>query len=254
MIVADTHLHIYDCYDLAAALHGCVSRLAALAPDAVCAGVMVERHGQHVYRSMLDGSLQLHDGPVIRAIGHNDCLRVQFPVLPPLYIFPGRQIVTRERLEILCLGVDAEIADGLPADEVVLRIRELDGVPVLAWAVGKWLFKRAPAVRRLLELFRPHELLLGDSAMRPIFWPEPTPMRLAGKQKRAIVAGTDPLPVASEIEVMGSYASLIDANLDESNPAESMRQALIHNAAGIQTAGHRCGPLLFLRRMLNSRT
>jgi hypothetical protein len=253
MIVADTHLHFYDCYDLSAALRGCVSRLAALAGSASCVGILAERSGQHVFSSLVDGSQTIPGEPAIHLFEGGHCLRMQFPVLKPLYLFPGRQIVTSERLELLCLCVDAEIPDGLAADETVRRIREVGGVAVLTWAVGKWLFKRAGVVRSLLDEFKPSELLLGDSAMRPIFWPLPGPMRIARQQGRGILAGTDPLPAVTEISVMGSYASLIDYELDEKAPSESMRMALEGAAVGYELAGKRSGVLKFVQRMVNSR-
>jgi len=250
MIVADTHLHLYPHYDFARVVQGCINRLTTLEPDAVCAGYLAERSDCRVYRALRDGS----GGPSSEEIqvGLTDdgvCLELRSFGQSPLYLCPGRQIVTEERLEILCLTCDADIPDGLPAERAVNRIREVGGVPVLTWAVGKWLFRRAGIVRSLLEQFGPSELLLGDSAMRPVFWPTPHPMRIGRSRGYRIVAGTDPLPADGEERVMGSYGSLFEAEFDAGRASESLRTALVDKAVAVRTVGTRSSAIEFFRRI-----
>ncbi len=252
MIIADTHLHIYPNYNLADAISDCVRNLSALAPDAVCAGYMAERSDCHLYQELASGQRDAFaEGVSVKSVGA--CLELQCFNTPPLYLSPGRQIVTEENLEILCLCVDAQIPDGLPAETVVHRIREVAGIPVLTWAVGKWLFRRAAVVRSLLDTFSPSQLLVGDSAMRPIFWPTPQPMQSARKQGYKIIAGTDPLPADGEESVMGSYASLMDSDFDPQNARESLRSALINPSSIPKTIGKRSGAVAFVKRMGNAR-
>ncbi len=152
MIIADTHLHIYPNYNLADAIRGCVLKLSALAPDATYVGFLAERSDCHVYRDLASRKRDaFSEGVSVKSVGA--CLELQCFNTPTLCVCPGRQIVTEERLELLCLCVDAEIPDGLPAETVVNRINEVGGIPVLTWAVGKWLFRRAAVVRLLLEQF-----------------------------------------------------------------------------------------------------
>jgi hypothetical protein len=250
MIIADTHLHFYPHYDFSTAVQGCVRRLKALAPDATCVGFLAERSDCHVYRALAEGNSKALAGEM--RVTHTEdgkCLEVHSFNTPPLYLCPGRQVVTAERLELLCLASDADIPDGLAAEEAVARIREVGGVPVLTWAVGKWLFGRAPVVRALLERFGPDALLVGDSSMRPIVWPTPIPMRSARRRGYTIVAGTDPVPAAGEERVMGRYASLLDADFVPQRARASLRDALGGKAASIKTMGVRSGPVDFFRRM-----
>ncbi len=254
MIIADTHLHIYPEYDLAAALREYVVRLTALAPSAVCAGFMAERYDCHTYRSLAEGDKDNRlENIALNVIDGGNCLELQCFNTAPLYLLPGRQIVTAEKLELLCLGVDADVPDGLSAEAAVHRIREVGGIAVLTWAVGKWLFKRAAVVKNLLEIFGPQDLIIGDSAMRPVFWPTPHPMRFARKNGYRVIAGSDPLPVAGEESVMGSYASLFSTEFDAAKPNSSLKSALSDPTVAIKSVGSRSGILEFFQRMKNSR-
>jgi len=252
MIIADTHLHIYPEYNLAESLREYTIRLNALAPSAVCAGFMAERHDCHIYRALAEGDSQ-PENIAVKVLDGGSCLELQCFNAPLLYLVPGRQIVTAERVELLCLGVDADIPDGLPAETAIHRIREVGGAAVLTWAVGKWLFKRAAVVDDLLKTFSPQELLIGDSAMRPVFWPTPRPMRFARKNGYRVIAGSDPLPAAGEERVMGSYASLFSIGFDPEKPGTSLKSALYNPDAAIKSVGSRSGIFEFFQRMANSR-
>ena len=250
MIVADTHLHLYPQYDFARAIQGCVHRLSTLAPGATCVGFLAERWDCRVYRALRDGSGGPDSDEIrVGVIDDGKCLELQSFNKPPLYLFPGRQIVTAERLELLCLTTDADIPDGLAAETGVNRIREVGGVPVLTWAVGKWLFRRARVVRALLERFGPGELVLADSAMRPVFWPTPGPIRAGRRLGYRILAGTDPLPTEGEERVMGGYASLLESEFDTARARSSVRTALLDDAVPIRTVGARSGTIEFVRRL-----
>ena len=252
MIIADTHLHIYPNYKLVDAIRGCVLKLSALAPDATCVGFLAERHDCHLYKELASGRIDsFSEGVSVKPVGA--CLELQCFNTPPLYLCPGRQIVTEERLELLCLCVDADIPDGLPAEIAVHRIREVGGIPVLTWAVGKWLFKRAEVVRSLLDLFSPAQLLVGDSAMRPVFWPTPRPMQFARKRGYKIIAGTDPLPADGEESVMGGYASLLDAHFDPHNARKDLKSALTNPTVVPESVGRRSGAVEFVKRMANAK-
>jgi len=57
----------------------------------------------------------------------------------------GRQIVTRERLEILGLAMRRRFLMACPP-RVIQRIVEAGGIPVLPGSPGKWLFARGQLV------------------------------------------------------------------------------------------------------------
>jgi len=253
MMIVDTHVHLYSVFDREAALRGCVQRLAALAPATVAYACLTERHDCHAYKALLDTAAAesgMTANPRYQVLEDGHCVAFRpGGGLPPLFVLPGRQIATRERLEVLCIGRDAAIPDGEPAELTIRRIGELDGLPVLAWAVGKWLFKRKRFVERLLETFGPDQLLIGDSAMRPVFWPEPAPMRVARRRQYRLLAGSDPLPRAGDESQAGRYATLVDAAFDPQAPARSLLAALIAPAVPLRRIGSRCSLLEFPSRM-----
>ncbi len=253
MIVADTHLHLYPHYDLAVGVRECVARMNRLVPDAVCAGYLAERSDCRVYEALRTGrSGVFADDVTVEKLSDGRVLAIRAFGSEPLYLAPGRQIVTKERVELLGLTTDANIPDGLPAETTIQRIREVGGIPVLAWAVGKWLFGRAGTVRSLLDRFGPDELLLGDSAMRPTIWPTPVLIRTARNRGYKVVAGTDPLPAHGEEHVMGRYATVMDLEFNDAHAIEDLRSALRLNLRDIRCVGKRSGPVTFLRRYLRN--
>lgn len=256
MIIADMHLHVYPVYDTETILRGCVQRLSELSPATVCAACLTERHDCHVYHSLLASAASAVSGddssasPRFEALENGRCIVFRAGGgLPPLFILPGRQISTRERVEVLCIGSDASIPDGEPAEITIRRIGEVGGLPVLAWAVGKWLFKRRRVVNHLLDTFGPGRLLIGDSSMRPVFWPEPGPMRRARRQGYRVLAGSDPLPKAGDEAQAGRYATLLGSKLDPRKPAASLLAGVMNPAAPLGYRGRRCGVFEFPGRI-----
>lgn len=259
--IADTHVHVYPSHDPAAALRGAMSRLAALAPGSPRVLCLTERHDCHFFRGRREppesGRREAEAG------GH---VRVVRPLPPPfscvpagphalaisdhagerLFVVAGRQVATAERLEVHCLGRDADIPDGLPLAEAIGRVRAAGGVAVIPWGVGKWLGRRGRLV--LDALAGNPDVFAGDSSLRPALWPE----RVFSAYGARMLCGSDPLPAPGEEGQAGRYATIFDAPFDEGDPAASLLDAL-RRGAPRRPAGLRCGPLEVLRRMRNMR-
>lgn len=232
MMIVDPHVHIYPQYDAGAILRLCAERLHALAPDAATIACLTERRDCHFYAALRDMGLPESPHVIGREVlegGRSVVVRFGGGV-PPLFVLPGRQIVTKERLEVHCLGNDAAIEDGLPAIDVIRRVRELDALPVLPWGVGKWMFARRRIVERLFRTYAPEELLLGDSAMRPYFWPEPLAMRKGRLQGYRVLAGSDPLPHELTGRWVGAYATRVDFPFRPDHPSESCMAGLLRGS------------------------
>jgi hypothetical protein len=249
MMIVDTHVHLYPDYDMGLVLRRCAERLHALVPDAVPVACLTERSDCDQYRALL-ASGNIAGGGIlgVEVLEGGRSLAVRFGGgVPPLFVLPGRQIATRERVELHCLGKQADIPDGEPCRQTVGRILELDGLAVLPWGVGKWLFQRRHVVDALVGAFSPSELMLGDSAMRPWLWPEPMPLRCARRRGYRVLAGSDPLPHEKNGVWIGRYATLIDAQFDPAAPAKSCLDGL--RLGTITQRGKRPGPVSFALRM-----
>ena len=249
-IVADTHVHIYPCYDIEHFSTIFERNLKSVGTgQTIRLGFMTERYDCSFFDDVKDGKMDLSmscgdikmgpdESSLIRDNGSGEkCI-----------LLPGRQVVAKERIEILALATTAKIPDGMLAIDTVTMILDNGGVPVVAWAPGKWFGARGEVVKNLLDSFDPTKLLIGDSSMRPTIWAEPFIMRDARKRGFRIIAGSDPLPFAGEEKIAGTYCSVFDAQFDIAYPLESARNVL-WNANDIYTVGHRGGPIKTLLRM-----
>ena len=249
-IVADTHVHIYPCYDLQMFSDMLEHNLKKVgAGQTIRLGFLTERHDCNFFNDVKNGDADLSlvcgniklgpdESSLIRDNGSGEkCI-----------LFPGRQVVTEERIEILALATTVNIPDGMLAVDTVTMILDNGGVPVVAWAPGKWFGVRGDVVRNLLDSFNPARLLIGDSSMRPTIWAEPLIMRDARKRGFRIIAGSDPLPFAGEERMAATYCSVFDTYFDLASPLASARN-MLWNAQDIITVGQRGGPLKTLLRM-----
>jgi hypothetical protein len=249
-IVVDTHVHVYPEYDVGCLLSDAAARLQALAPGATPAICLTERAGQRVYAdwAMLP-TVPGTDLPVERVEGRGGVALRIGTASGDLYVLPGRQIATAERLEVLILGRDLELADGTPAADAICAGLDAGAVPVLTWAFGKWWFKRSGMVRALVKHFIPERLWLGDTTMRPREWLRGGIMRRAIANGARVLAGSDPLPGKAEAHHAGGYATLIATPLDPKDPVGSILRGFRVLPPGGHTLGHRCSLPAILRRM-----
>ena len=241
MLLLDAHVHVYPEYDRAVLLGSALRHLSARAtPGDALALVLVEREGVDVFGEWEAGK-GLPDGWTATAIDPT-AVRLRYDRGGVMTVFAGRQVACAERLEILGVCTRAPVPDGVSCEEAVAALRASGGVPVLAWGVGKWLFKRAKLVRSLLAAHAPDALPLCDTSLRPVFWPRPAAMRGV----RPVLCGSDPLPRLGEERQAGRYACAVPVDIAGPNPSALLRGALAKR--GIQPVGQRSGPVEFLRR------
>jgi hypothetical protein len=248
-ILCDTHVHLYPCYDTGAALRALATNLRALDREAVATAFLTERSDCRYFAGLRDGSIGFPvEELAVDPLGTETVVLSQ-PGGGRTFLFPGRQIVSEERLEILALGIDADVTDGIPVRRVLEKVLEADGIPVVAWAPGKWFGPRGRVVESLLDNSDPGRLLLGDTSLRPTVWGEPLLMRSARARGFRVVAGSDPLPLAGEERFAGSYVSVLETALDVEAPLASIKAALIDSDVSVGRAGRRNGLLQVLHRL-----
>lgn len=254
MILADTHVHLYPFADLGRLLDGAATRLSAAANgrDADRVLLLTERYDCRVFDAWADGSAS-PPAPWTVAAKHGDTLmRLERDGAPPLWLGAGHQVVTAERVEVLGLLLRDKPDDGRTAEDTVRDLLDRGAIPVLSWAPGKWLGPRGRSLTRLLGLFGPDQIALGDTTLRAIGIPVPTIMKAARTRGYRVLHGSDPLPLVGEETVAGQYASRLDTTLDPDDPEASLRHALLDPAVSIASVGRRDAPWTTLRRLLHN--
>ena len=239
MTFLDSHVHLYGEFDLDV-LFSCFmasARRAAPGADAYAMAVMLRSFqpslGDALHASPVrDWKLEESAAGTFTASRGDDRIT----------ILPARQVAAAERIEALGLFGEAMVPDGLPLSETITRLREASFTPVLAWGLGKWLFSRSRMVNSVLNdaIASGDSLLIGDSALRPVFWLEPCQYRVARAHGIRVLHGSDPLPRPGQERRAGSYGSVIEADLDADAPAESLMSAILDASKTIRPVGGRC--------------
>jgi hypothetical protein len=144
-----------------------------------------------------------------------------------LFIVAGRQVVTRENLELLLLGTDGRFQDGLSIEKMMGLARTEGLIHAVPWGTGKWLFKRGRILTSLINRVDDRKIFfLSDQGGRPVFWPTPYQLKAAQRLGIRVLSGSDPLPFPSEVQRPGSFGFLIDETIDPLRPAESIKRLI----------------------------
>ena len=143
-----------------------------------------------------------------------------------LYIIAGRQIVTKEHLEVSALLTDNMFPDGTPLQETIEAVRSCDAIPLLPWSFGKWWGNRGKILSDLLSSQPANELFIGDNSNRPGFLPYPYPFKQAEQLGIRILPGSDPFPFPSESWKPCSAGISIPGKVRDRTPALDLKKML----------------------------
>ena len=260
-IVFDGHVHVYPAWKLSAALNALFANLARCAPPSEPAPVRVGLLADHAacrgYRGRIgQPRLKQVDEFILQPSDEAGAMIVRDEDRVLGYVLAGRQIVTADRLVVLSLASDADVADGLPLDQTLTAIRGNGGVPVLNWAPGLWTGARGQLVRKAVENSTPTDFLLGDSALRPSGWPEPAGFKLGRRRGLRIVRGTDALLLSGETRRLGTCATVVRGPWDPAHPVTSLRHLLTTASYPLTPAGRRLSlsgfAIRWARRMMRA--
>ena len=150
----------------------------------------------------------------------------------------GRQLVTRERLEVLALGTTAPLPEGEPIEATLAAVRDAGAAAVLPWGVGKWLGARGAVVARVLANPEWQHVCLGDNGNRPRLGPEPAQFAAARRAGRSVLPGSDPLPLPGQEARVAGYGFAVDVALDPLRPAAALL-ALLKSGSAFVAFGQR---------------
>ncbi|MFT5697733.1 MAG: hypothetical protein ACI8ZB_000587 [Desulforhopalus sp.] len=236
MIVFDGHVHIYDCYDLdrffTAAFNNFSNASAQLQRESSNTYFMLlaEATGVSYFKKLQE--LTRYPGGTqstlwrVEETGESCSLSLFHDDFPSMQIIiaAGRQLITKEKLELLALLTDQEFEDGMTLEKGVDIVINAGGIPVCPWGAGKWLGGRGKVLNNYMtekkDLF-----YLGDNGGRPSIWPRPSLFKGDSVATR-ILSGSDPLPLASEESKVGQFGSYIDCDCTKENPVAFLREQL----------------------------
>ena len=262
-LLVDAHVHFYDCYPLANFLDSAYRNFHEAAWKLGVCGDMVgillltESSRDHWFKRLwrlADGiATAEHDtnGWCFQHTGAPCSLLARRGEQESLHIIAGRQIITRERLEVLAIGADREYPDGLPINEVIEMVRASGALPIIPWGFGKWTGCRGKVVRQVLLGKPGTDLFLGDNGGRMRYWSEPVQFKIARENGIRILPGSDPLPFASEYRRPGSYGFMLNVPVNSMIPAEEIKKYLVDRDVPITPYGRREGVLRFMKNQLS---
>jgi hypothetical protein len=241
-ILVDTHVHIYPCYDVERALDALIGRLHKLAAgirgDVAHVACLTERSDCSFFTDAVDG--RVDSGSVTLEVATSgDSLVATAADGKSCTLLPGRQVVTRERLEVLALTMDLKIPENLPVVDIIQSVHDQGAVPVVPWSPGKWMFGRAHVVREIPDWFGADQVCFGDTSLRPVGWPTPTGFRKARRKRHLVLAGSDPLPFPGEEAQMARYVTLVREDANGEDTCGHVRRLFLNPGTTCEFLGRR---------------
>ena len=259
--MVDAHVHIYDCYDLETFFTHALANLDLYHGKLYPRGGRYEKillltegkKNNFFKRFKQEGGFTNKAGFHFLETKEDMSLILARENEPLCFLLKGRQIVTRENLEVLLVASDREMEDGLPIDTVVQQIMDNNDMAVVAWGFGKWFFKRGKIIRQVIQTYGRPGLFVGDNSGRPVFWPTPPQFIQAQAKNLPILNGSDPLPFPGEEQKPGSYGFSVSGPFDRGEPAGSLWKLLMMPDTIIESFGRRDSAAAFLKRQIKIR-
>lgn len=260
-IIADTHCHIYPNYELKFAFASAIKNFRAhsailskdsynfSASDSELVICLTEKAGCNFFKQLANREIEI-DGFQVNNTAENTSLAITDGT-SSIYLLAGRQLATKERLEVLGLGVDFIAEDGLDLTSAVSTVKSNGAVPVIPWALGKWLGKRSTILSEFLSA-NPGQVYISDSALRPVGWTNAGVKQMVSIAACKLLVGTDPLPIKGEEARIASYCSVLSSQFDRNNPTMSFLNALKATNT-YQAVGSRVSILGTAKRLLSAK-
>jgi hypothetical protein len=262
-VFVDAHVHFYDCFDVSTFLNAAQKNFSNAAAEA---GIdndysavlfLSERSTENWFQWLVDaakqGSVTGHEKSRLWQLQYNEedeSIKAFNDHFPSIYIIPGRQVVTKESLEVLLLGTLEKFDDKVSLTALLESVLDKDVISVLPWGVGKWFGKRGEIVRNTIINESSRNLFIGDIAGRPVIWPQPSLFSLAAKKGIRLLQGTDPLPLPAAAAMPGSYGFSIKMSQPGEMPAQQIKKEILNPETITSPYGIRENPVKFMRNQI----
>ena len=233
-VVLDSHVHVHGCFDTGAFLDAARSnfdrsaRAMGIEPPAQAALMLTESAWDDAFGRLLDAAQRGAGAGRWRfaTTAEPTSLRARRDDGAELLIVAGSQVVTRERLEVLALGIRPAPADGAGLDETISAVLDGGAVAVLPWGFGKWWGARGRLVDAALRRHACPGLFLGDNGGRPALAATPRKLLLARRSGTWTLPGSDPLPFRREQGKAGRVGCMVRTPALGDSPAARIVAAL----------------------------
>lgn len=240
-VPVDGHAHLHDSIEVERYLDAALANFRGAAPFADPAGVLLvmEPGSAETFRRLRDNPSAIAPAWRLQGLEDEVSLAASRSTGERIILVAGRQVATAEGLEILLAGALRADMQGLPFESALAAAMELESaIPILPWGFGKWWGGRGRLVRGAIERYG-IRLCIGDNGGRPRHTPEPTLLAEARKRGVKVVPGSDPLPLAFELNRIGSYGFWCSDTIRPTHPFDSIRRYLRTDNLRLGTYGHR---------------
>jgi hypothetical protein len=262
-IPVDAHVHFHDRRHVAATLAAATANFRALEPagaSPVRGALLLGQSATERIFEWLRDQPGVGDWSVTPVPAEAQCVWLR-SVPGEILVVCGRQVVAEPGLEVLALGTDRRIEDGLGLERTLQLAESADALAVLPWGFGKWTGRCKRRVREAIASRSVGKLWVGDNGGRLSLLPRPRLLDEAEAHGRGILPGTDPFPFGGDYRRVGSFGCLLETRLDPARPWAAIRAALARTAGSPQAYGRGAGVLEFgvrqawmqVRKRLNGR-
>ncbi len=170
-----------------------------------------------------------------------------------IFVVAGKQIVTKDKIEILALGTKNSFEENQQLNKTFREILQSGALPKLPWGVGKWLGNRKQIIEEFINENYKETFVIGDNSGRPIFWPEPGLFGLAKEKNIPVLRGTDPLNIPADENKVGSFGNILDCSIDFDYPAKSVLDVVKKMNSSPEVFGKLENPVKFFLNQLSLR-
>jgi hypothetical protein len=232
-VLVDAHVHFYPSFDEARFFDSALANVRrgaaglGLPEDTPGWLLLTETSRDHVFKALAERANGAPSrGWTFQPTAEAGSLIACTDGRAALGLVAGRQIVTREGLEVLALGTTVMFPDGAGLGETLQRVSAADALPVLPWGFGKWLSGRGALVEEQIRSSKRNGLFLGDNGGRPRFRPPPRLLAMAEAHGLVVLPGSDPLPLPSQEERVAGFGFVLEGPIASDRPAESLKARL----------------------------
>lgn len=260
LLFIDAHVHLHRCFDPAVFLEAAYTNFKGAAQRLQegkrFIGVLLLTEGlQEIGFDGLLGLLKKQNATGDAGLGgwrlhhtkESTSLVLTFRDEKTLIVIAGRQVSSRENLEVLAIGTRQTFEDDLPIEVLICAVAQAGALPIVPWGFGKWMGSRGRRLKQLLQNAGAPPFFLGDNANRPALWPPSPLFRLAEERGLHNVPGSDPLPFPAECRHPGRFGCILQGSLDMAEPTRDLKEKLSNPSSALQPFGRRERLFRFVR-------